>query len=99
MKNEQRSHEKNLQVLFAHCGSFNRVAKAIGLDPAHFNRNKWNPSSKLREKVACRAQLLRLHAFIKLIRQKYNISDQQAQTLMQEATNQFETPKMPLPPP
>lgn len=98
MKNTHHTYQDNLQVLFAANRSFTRVAKAIGLDPAHFNRNKWNPTKKLRERVARQAQLLRLHAFIKLIRRKYHISDKQAQKLMQEAACMFETPKMPPPP-
>ncbi|UZP68746.1 hypothetical protein N1030_07185 [Desulfovibrio mangrovi] len=92
MKTTNTAFQVNLRILLAAHGSFSGVARAVDMAPRHIRRAKTSPSGKLRARIACEANLIRLRAFIRLLRTHCNVSDQDARMLMRQVNSALEHP-------
>lgn len=84
------AYQKNLSALLGRFGNHSNVALFMDVLPRTFRDQRRNPNRKAARRVAMAAKLIRLRAFINLLRTQYNVSDQDARTLMQQVNSTLE---------
>jgi transposase-like protein len=75
-------YSQNLSIMLAAHGSYSRVARALGVSPAHLYRAKPAPNQKLTKHIACKARVLRLRQFISILRERQLIPEHELQACM-----------------